>query len=391
MVEIRPIREDEFEAFARVGTLAFSRAAQTVEERQRFQPAFEFDRTAAAFDGRSMVGTSATYTFELTVPGGALLPTGGLSWVSVLPTHRREGVLTEMMRAHFEDCRERGEAASALDASESAIYRRFGFEVAASHEHWHIERDEAALRLPALYDRVRRQRPGMTDISAEAWSGNDYFLPPTSEDKPSKRQYVIYERDGTDQGFATYELSDWLMEPELVQGHRNMNVQLELAASDEAHFALWQYLFGVDLVSRIDSYNRAVDDPIPWMLEDPRRLLRRTDDGLWLRLLDVPAALAARSYAAEGELVFEVRDATCQWVGGRYRLKAGAGEARCEPSTAAADLALDVAALSGAYLGGPGFGTLARAGRIEERSEGAVAMAHRMFRHDPAPWNAISF
>ena len=411
MVEIRRIREDEFEAFVRAGTLAFSDKPLTPEERERFQPAFEFDRTAAAFDGPSIVGTSASYTFQLTVPGGGQLPTGGLSWVSVLPTHRRQGVLTDMIRAHFEDGRERGGAASALYASESLIYRRFGYEVAAPHEHWHIERaharfahtletpgrlclverGEAVQRLPALYDRLRRGYPGMTDVSAEAWASNSEFLSPDTAEKPSKRLYVIYERDGRDEGFATYEVTDWQMEPQFVQGQRQMNVHLAIAATDEAHFALWRFLFNVDLVTRIDCYNRAPDDPLYWMLEDPRRLVRRTKDGLWLRLLDVPAALSARSYAAEGELTFEVHDATCDWVGGRYRLEAGGDGARCAPTEAEPDLVLDVSTLSGVYLGGPGLGTLARTGRVEERREGALALADRMFRGERAPWNAFFF
>ena len=411
MVEIRRIREDEFEAFLRARTLAFSAAAPTPEERDRFRPAFEVDRTAAAFDGASIVGTSAFYTFQLTLPGAGLLPAGGLSWVSVLPTHRRQGVLTEMMRAHFQDCRDRGEAASILYASESLIYRRFGYEVAAPHEHWHIERayarfahtletpgrlclverGEAVLRLPALYDRVRRTYPGMTDVSAEIWAGNSEFMPPDTAEKPSKRLYVLYEQDGVDEGFATYDVTDWQMEPEFVQGQRQMNVHLAIATSDEAHFAIWQYLFNVDLVTRIDCYNRAPDDPLYWMLEDPRRLVRRTDDGLWLRLLDIPAALSARSYAAEGDLTFEVHDATCDWVGGRYRLEAASDGASCTPTEGDPDLVLDASTLSGAYLGGPGLGTLAHAGRVEERREGALALADRMFRGERAPWNAFFF
>lgn len=411
MVEIRSIGEDEFESFIRVDTLGFTGTPATAEQRERFRRGFEFDRTAVAFDGPSMVGTSASYSFELTVPGGALLPTGGLSWVSVVPTHRRQGLLTRMMRAQLEDCRDRGEAASALYASESVIYRRFGYEMSAPHEHWHIARDhaqfsfeletpgrlqlvgreEALQRLPPLYDRIRRLRPGMTNVTDESWRANDELLPADSADKPSRRLYVFYERDGGDEGFASYEAGSRRYEPGDAIPSRNLEVHLALAASDEAHFAIWRYLLSIDLVTRIDCYNCAPDDPVFWMLADARRLMRQTDDGLWLRLLDVPAALSARRYAVEGAVTLEVQDSFCDWVAGRYRLEAGEGEARCEPTDASADLVLDVATLSGAYLGGPGLATLARAGRVEERTAGAITLADRMFRGDRAPWNAYMF
>jgi predicted acetyltransferase len=409
VVEIRPIRKDEFEAFTRVDTLGFTTAPPTPEQRERFRRGFEFDRSAVAFDGPSMVGTSASYSFELTVPGGALLPTGGLSWVSVVPTHRRQGVLTRMMRAQLEDCRDRGEAASALYASESLIYRRFGYEISAPHEHWHIERDhaqfefelptagqlrlvehdEALRRLPQLYDRIRRQRPGMTNVTDESWASNEEFLPAESAEKPSKRLYVFYERDGRDEGFATYDAGARSYDPGDAVARRNLEVHLALATTDEAHFAIWRYLLSIDLVTRIDCLNCPPDDALFWMLADPRHLVRQTDDGLWL--LDVPAALSARDYSADGALNIEVTDGFCDWVAGRFRLEVEAGEARCEPTEAAADLVLDVATLSGAYLGGPGLATLARAGRVEERTAGAIALADRMFRGERAPWNAYMF
>jgi predicted acetyltransferase len=411
VVEIRPIGEDEFEAFIHVDTLGFSTTPRTHEQLKRFRTGFEFDRTAVAFDGPSMVGTSTSYSFELTVPGGALLSTGGLSWVSVVPTHRRQGLLTKMMRAQLDDCRDRGDAASALYASESAIYRRFGYEMSVPQERWQIERahaqfafeleapgrlqlvsrEEAVRRLPPLYERVRRQRPGMTSVAGHPWDSNGELFPPDTAEQRSKRLYVFYERDGSDDGFASYEASAQSNEPGDATPSRNLEVHDVLAASDEAHFAIWRYLLSVDLVARIDCYNSPPDDALIWMLADPRRLMRRTHDGLWLRLIDVPAALSARSYAADGAVTLEVNDAFCEWVSGRYRLEANAGEARCVRTDAAPDLVLDLATLSGAYLGGPGLATLARAGRVTERTAGALSLADRMFRGDRAPWHAFMF
>ena len=410
MVEIRPIVEEEFEAFTAANRAAFTEPQFRQHLLRSFAPDMEFGRTAAAFDGGDIVGTSAWYSYEMTLPGGALLPTAGLTWVGVLPTHRRRGLLRRLVDAHFADAHERGEAASLLYASEGLIYRRFGYEVAIPHEHWHIERahtafeyeleapgrlrlltrEDAAARVPPIFDQARRQRPGMTGLPESSWRAYEFAIDPEGGE-PWKRQYVVYERDGRDEGFAIYEAGAGAYEPADAHHRRTLNVHMEVSTSDEAHFAIWRYLFNIDLVSRIDSLNRPMDDPIPAMLADPRRLLRKVDDGSWLRILDVPAALRGRSYAGEGALVIEVHDPVCPWVAGRYRLEAGAGEARCERTEEAPDLVMDAATLAGPYLGGPSFGVFTRAGRVEERTAGAAERADALFRSDPGPWNAFMF
>ena len=165
-----------------------------------------------------------------------------------------------------------------------------------------------------------------------------------------------------------------------------------IAVTPEAHAALWRYCLNVDLVQTVRATVRPVDEPLRWLLAEPRRL-RTTAlyDDLWVRLVDIPAALAARRYATTGRLVLDVADPFCPENAGRYELEAGPDGAACRPTTAAADLALDVADLGAAYLGGVRFGTLAQAGRVAELETEALARADALFTSEPAPWCATPF
>ena len=132
--------------------------------------------------------------------------------------------------------------------------------------------------------------------------------------------------------------------------------------------------------------NRPVDDPLPWMLTDPRRLERSVRDQLWLRLIDVPLALSARSYASDCSVVLDVRDSFCPWNEGRYVLETGPDGAVCKPSNRSPDLALSVSELASAYLGGTTLATLQRAGRIDEHRVGALRTLDRALATDRPPW-----
>ena len=164
-----------------------------------------------------------------------------------------------------------------------------------------------------------------------------------------------------------------------------------IAASGEAHAALWTFALDIDLSGSVRGDNMAVDDPIQWMLADPRRLVRRRRDAVWLRIVDVPTALAGRRYGSSGRLVIDVRDSFCDWMAGRYALQASPDGASCRPTTDSAELALSAAALGAIYLGGVRASTLARAGQIEERTSGALLRADELFASDRAPWNPDFF
>ena len=355
----------------------------------------EPERTLAAFDGDRIVGGAGALTFEMTVPG-ARLPTGGVAWVNVQPTHRREGIMTQLMRQLLDDIHAKGEPLAALFASESIIYGRFGFGAATFFERWSIERphtafahkpeqlgqvellevDDALTGFPRAYEIAVGERPGMMPRDDAFWKYRLW----DSEDRrrgATATFHAGYYRDGSLDGYALYRIH---------HGRRALQVFELVANTDEAHAALWSYCFGVDLMARIEAFNQPVDDPLPWMLADPRRLERSMGDGLWLRLLDVEAALAGRRYAVEGSLILEVVDSFCPWNHRRYRLEGGPDGAHCRPSAEPADLTLSAADLGASYLGGVKLGTLSRAGRVRAATDKALKLADTMFATSMQPW-----
>ena len=164
-----------------------------------------------------------------------------------------------------------------------------------------------------------------------------------------------------------------------------------MAVTKEANAALWRFCFDTDLVTCAEAERRPVDDPLPWMLADPRRLRRSTRDGLWLRLVDVSAALQMRNYMESGRLALEVRDEVCPWNAGRFDLETSPEEAACHSTSTAPDLTITVAALASTYLGTVSFSALARAGLVEEQTPGALLRADRMFAVHQQPWTPCGF
>ena len=398
--ELRPIRPDEWEKFVAADAVAFG-WNPSAEEFTDVQQIFEIDRSLATFDGSDIVSTTGIFSWELTVPGGAL-PAAGVTWVSVMPTHRRQGILTAMMRRQLSDVHDRGEALAALWASESVIYGRFGYGLAVEGVDIEIDRarttlarapeapgrcrlvtrEEALSSWPGVYDRVRAVQPGFYSRSELWWKHHSL----RENERPQRgfhsRFFVQYEEDGTPLGYARYRTRN-----DSQNGYPSGTVAVHelVAAGPEANAALWQYVFGVDLMGTITAFNRPVHDPLLWMLADPRRLVRKSYDSMWVRVIDVPPALEARRYSATGKLVLDVRDDFCPWVEGRYELESGAEGARCRPTDAEADIVLRAADLGAVYMGGVRFGTLARAGRIEGDAR-ALARADAMFSWDPLPW-----
>ncbi|HYT26449.1 MAG TPA: sterol carrier protein domain-containing protein, partial [Actinomycetota bacterium] len=205
-----------------------------------------------------------------------------------------------------------------------------------------------------------------------------------------QRVDVVYEPGpGRVDGYATYGLrSRWTDNiPDSIA-----QVMELMAVTPEAAASLWRFCLDLDLTTTVELRNRPLDEPLRWCLADPRRLRTTAlSDFLWLRVLDLPAALAARGYAAEGQLVLEVSDPLLPDNDGRFRLDGGPGGGRCARTSFAPDVILDVAALGAAYLGGVRFSTLGRAGRVREGRPGALARADAMFASDPAPWCSTDF
>ncbi len=387
------------------GFLEDTEAAST--EADPIRPHFDFDRSLAAFDGGEMVGKTHAIPFSMSVPGGDL-PTAGVTAVTVSPTHRRRGILTELTRRQLADIHARGEALAALWASESLIYGRFGYGMAAQSDRISIDRrhtgflagvpdapgevrfaapEDALERWPALYDRLRESRPGMMTRFPYLWRG---FVIPRTE-KPeggfTRRLYVEYAGSEGPEGYAIYAVKPGWRD-DVPRG--TLRVHELVALNPVAEAALWRYLFGVDLIGTIEADNRPPDDPLVWMLADPRQLGRIPRDSLWVRILDVAKALEGRDYLADGRLVLEVTDDFGPWAAGCFDLTIESGKAACCPSDASPDLTLGADALAAVYLGGASPSVLARAGRVEG-SPDALRLADALFRWHTAPWCIAEF
>jgi predicted acetyltransferase len=367
----------------------------------------EPERTLGAYDGEKLIGGGGAFTFRITVPGGATVGAAGVTGVGVLPTHRRQGALRALMARQLADVRALGEPIAALWASEGSIYQRFGYGLAAANGSIEIARDRAQFRRPVeargtielrdgestradlvrIYDAVRARTPGFF-TRRDAWW--DYLLrdPVYRRRGATKRLYAIHVRDGQAQGYAMYRVrNDWG-----ATGPANVLVVAEVMALDEtATQQLWRYLFGIDLMGSIQSRLGPADHPLLLMVAEPRRLQLRVGDGLWVRIVDVPAALSARAYAADDSIVLDVVDEFMPEVGGSYRLTTRGGAAEVKPTSDAADLQLDVADLAAVYLGGFTFASLGRAGRTTECVPDARARADAMFATTAAPWCAEVF
>jgi predicted acetyltransferase len=364
----------------------------------------DLDRTWGAFDGATAVGTLRTLPFRLTVPGGATVPADGVTMVTVAPTHRRRGLLTGMMAAGLRAAADRGDAASILIASEWPIYGRYGFGAATEAAEWTVDRRQAqcppptgrlelvtAAELrelaPAAYDRARLLRAGGLDRPEPRWD-RDFGLRYRDGGTPDWSGRAVVHRDDTGavDGYLRWH-ADWKVPFE----GADLTVDELVAATPQAHADLWRFALAVDLVVTVTARRRPVDDVLPWLLRDPRaaRQTKRYDT-VWLRPLDVPAALTARDYPTAGRVVLEVVD-PAGYAAGRFALDAGPDGAAVTRTTAAADLTLPVTALGSAYLGGYRLATLAAAGLVDEHRVGAVTRADRLLATDRPPYTPIHF
>lgn len=402
------VRRYEGDARSFIDAVELPFAFQPDEEGIRlFEPMIELDRALAAYDGERVVGTAGIFSMQVTVPGGEL-PMAGVTMVGVHPTHRRQGVLREMMRQQLEAIHRRHEPLAGLWASEGAIYQRFGYGMATMQARFEIERaratfrepvepagamrvigvDEAKLALPPIFERIAQQRAGVCSRSAEYWPSEFFHDPERRRNGGAPATYVLHEAGGEADGYARYRLyPEWDERgPKYI-----LEVHEAVATSPAATRELWRYLFGVDLVATVRARGMPVDHPLLLLLAEPRRLGWAIGDALWLRLVDLVAALEGRGWAADGRLVLDVHDEACPWNAGRWELVAEDGRARATASTAAADLAMHARDLAAAYLGGIGMVRLVDAGRVEELTPGAAERADGMLRVPIAPWNPTGF
>ncbi|WP_226961576.1 MULTISPECIES: GNAT family N-acetyltransferase [Streptomyces] len=365
----------------------------------------ELSRAYGFFEKDRCVATFNSLPLRLTTVGGAQLATSGVSGVTVTVTHRRRGLLSRLMERELREARERGEPLAGLIAAEYRIYGRYGFGPATSFVNWRVNTRRAGLDerwspaevdgtlalvedaearevLPELHRRFRARTPGAISWDDFHWDRITGLAPGPSKETPPL--WAVYR----DAAGVVRGLVGFVVEKDWDRGMPNgtARVRTFYAEDDAVERALWRLLFSLDWVSVVDTGRARPDSTLPLMLPDARAAaVAEVADFLWLRPLDVPAMLAARSYAAEGDLVFEVRD-PMGLANGRFLLTAGPDGASCAPTTRSADLTLDVAALGRLYLGEDSAARLLAGGLLSEETNGATARADLLLHTGRRPW-----
>ncbi|WP_109976112.1 enhanced intracellular survival protein Eis [Mycolicibacter sinensis] len=382
-VTVRTAQDDDWPQLALLEAAGFGSFPhpQQVEALRTMVPP---DGAVVACDGGEVIGVAFYLDLRLTVPGGAVLPAAGISGVVVAPTHRRRGVLRAMYVELHRRIADSGYPLAALTASEGGIYGRFGYGPATVDQELTIDRrfavfhpdapDPGGVRLvragdhrdefAAIYDRCRERTPGGLVRPTALW---DDLLADREGDRDGGTAWMALLHPD---GYALYR----------VHGTTSKTVRVaELrAVTAEAHAALWRALLGMDLMQTV-VIGTYPDDPLPYLLTDTRlaRTTARTDEG-WLRLMDVAAALQARSYAAELSAVVDVSDGF-RGDGGRFALEIRDGRAQCTPTDAPADAELDLDVLGSLYLGTHRATALAAANRLRCRQPGLASRLDAAF------------
>jgi len=399
-VRVRAVRDLE-EFSAALGAIGhYFGWVPTEEDVERFSLRLPPERMHAVFDDGRIVAGAGAYGFELTLPAGPAR-CAGVTVVGVLPSHRRRGLLRRMMELQLTDVRERGEPIAALWASEETIYGRFGYGMASLCLNLGIRRrsvgirpdlppegsvrliesDEALSMLPRLYDRIRKRSPGFLSRS------RDWWVDRTLDDRPENRRgagplvRALYERDGRPAGWVLYRIAqegttweDW---------KKTVRVTEFQGVDDAARRELWRFLLGIDWTDAITVNTLAVDDPVLLHVDRMNDLRARVYDGLWVRPVDVGAALAARGVSGDGRVTLEVTsDPQFSDNVGIWTVEGD----RVRRTSRRPDVRLDVQGLGMTMLGGFTFAQLARVGRAEEAARGGLARADALFRAERAPW-----
>lgn len=403
--DVSPLKEEELDAFFEIDGVAFG-GRMSPPIRELIEAQMTIQRAMATRDGNEVVGTTVSERSVITLPGLSRLPVGVVMGVAVAPSHRRQGRLTALMRRQLDEMRQSGEVLATLYASEGGIYGRFGYGMATFGSRYELDKRVARLDAPAAARIPGRIRLLQRDGASEAFPAVYAEYAPTrageidrhnvldflsglgdpgAEDL-SRRFYAVYEEDGRIDGYVGYEVAPLASSPD--SWARRVVCHELCHLTTPAYIALWQFLLGIDLTEEISAPGRPVDEPLRWLLTVPRHL--RTvfsGDRSWIRLVDVPAALAGRRYPQPGTLVLDIKDDFCSWNTGRYRVQVPEewASAEVERTDASADIELDVSTLASIYLGTISPSEFRMSQRIDERAEGALGRADRMFANDRPP------
>lgn len=398
-VNVLPVPEERRRDFHETMGLVFG-FEPTEADQERFDSYFPWDRSRAAFDGDALVGTLGAFSLDMTVPGGTMA-CGGTTVVSVLPTHRRRGILRLMIDSHLAEVRDREEPIAGLWASDSAIYGRFGYgsaarateiEIRRDHAEFHrlvpepapvrlIDKEEAERVLPEFYDRFRLRYPGMFARSEIWWRNRRLHDDRHSRNGFTPFRFAVTESAGSVTGYAQYRYkSEW------TDGHGEGTVRVtELFAADaSAQAGLWRYLLDHDLTAKVVAPHRSIDDPIFDLLAGRRRVKGTVEDSLWIRIMDIRRALEGRRYSAPVATVLAVHDPIDGSLT-RWQLELSPEGAEVTTTTADPDVTLDLEDLGAGLLGWPRFQELGRAGRLEG-DPAVLARLDAAFTWSPSPW-----
>lgn len=403
-IQVRPVGDTGIAAFVGVFEAAWGFDSDD-EQRRRTGADVAGESPLGAYAGGAMAGTAMSFSMELTVPGQVLVPMAGVSYVAVHPLHRRRGVMRALMRYQLDDLHARGVPVAALGASEAGIYGRFGYGPATWDSSWRLPRgaargladpdggcglemiDAATARelFPAVHDGARRFQVG--DVRTYPGRWRDLI----GDGARRGRHFVVCrDHDGRASGCACYRLE----REDRYSSHGTVIVDHMVASTGAAYRSLWAYLCDLDLTDWVVARGRPEHEPLRWALADSRQLVvTSVRDHLWVRLIDLAAALSHRRYAAEGSLVLEVADPFCPWNEGRWLLEGGPDGAGCRPAAGHPDgviVRLDAAALGSLFVGGTSVAQLARAGRVEgDRT--SLRRADQMFGPGMDPWCSTEF
>ena len=367
---------------------------------ESFRRLVELDRSRGAFEGGRMVGASIAYSLELTIPGGTA-PAAGIAGIGVLPSHRRRGLMRGMMTELLTDARHRGDILAVLWSTEVPLYGRFGYGVAGVTTKLVIDRfpmvphrlaprpaqvvmvgpEEAEQVLPPLFDRKRRDVPGMFVRSPDWWELEILADSPRHRGDSSSLRYALaLDSDGDAVGYAQYRTSgSW----EGIGLAITVHLEEMIALTPAAYSGLWGFLVNQDLIRELRAWNVPAETALHQVFANFRQS-QTLNDGMWLRILDVEAALSSRRYSADGSLVLGVFDPVAEEMS-RYKLEVSGGVGSCRKVSDAPDLVCDLEDLSAGFLGRSRFRRLGEVGRVEGEPA-ARSLADAMFDWDPQPW-----
>ena len=404
-VEIRHITEKEHQEYLQIVYTVFG-MKPVKEYLKRRKHTMESDRCLAAYVDGKIVGANGVLSFTLSIPKGTV-KAGGIIDVVVYPTHRRQGIMSKLMKRQLNEILNKNEPIAFLYSADSGTYGRFGFGLATFQESWEIQRTDTKFRktltdynnakniemvsakeisniMPKIYNETWYYRPGMIKRGKPRW--DRLKLEMERQDIPGISSYALFKKNGNPEGYVNYRLD---LNTTATNG--NLMINEIISTTNEAHLNLLNFCLNIDGVKKITSKSRPLDDPITWILEEPRKLYRNVEDQLHLRILDVPNALISRKYNTDGQITMLIKDNIFESNNTKFILKTFGDIVTCEKTDLPHDITIDIRELGSLYLGGTNWLNLWKSKLIETNSFEKLQLADQMFYSTQSPWCADYF